>query len=109
MVNSVDTVITKLAKEFNKTFDDFRGIYLFGVFLDGDMHEDEDIELVALFDCEDKSKREQIWPIIGKIETEMNVCIDLYPYTEQQFKNDEDIYNEVMKEGVFYNKLGIKE
>lgn len=109
MVKSVDEVIIKLSKEFNKIFDDFKGIYLFGVHLDGRMHEDEDIELVALFDIEDKSKREQIWPIIGKIETDLGVCIDLYPYTEEQFKADEDIYDEVMEEGVFYNKLGIKE
>ena len=78
MANSVDTVIIRLSKEFNKTFDDFKGIYLFGVHLDGKMHSDEDIELVALFDIEDKSKREQIWPIIGKVETDLGVCIDLY-------------------------------
>ena len=76
MANSVDTVIIRLSKEFNKTFDDFKGIYLFGVHLDGKMHSDEDIELVALFDIEDKSKREQIWPIIGKVETDLGVCID---------------------------------
>lgn len=109
MANSVDTVIIRLSKEFNKTFDDFKGIYLFGVHLDGKMHSDEDIELVALFDIEDKSKREQIWPIIGKVETDLGVCIDLYPYTEEQFNADEDIYNEVMEEGIFYNKLGIRE
>lgn len=109
MVKSVDEVIIKLAKEFNKIFDDFKGIYLFGVHLDGKMHSDEDIELVALFEVEDKSKREQIWPIIGKIETENDVCIDLYPYTDEQFKSDEEIYNEVMEEGIFYNKLGLKE
>ena len=109
MANTVDTIILKLAKEFNKTFDDFKGLYLFGASLDGEVHEDEYIELVAIFSCEDKSKREQIWPIIGKIETEMNICIDLYPYTQEQFKADEEIYNEVMEEGIFYNKLGIKE
>lgn len=40
MANSVDTVIIRLSKEFNKTFDDFKGIYLFGVHLDGKMHSD---------------------------------------------------------------------
>ena len=79
---------------------------LFGTFLDGKMHEGEDIELVAIFDIEDKSKREQIWPIIGKIETELDVCIDLYPYTPEAFKQDEEIYEEVMAEGVFYNSKG---
>lgn len=109
MKKTVDEVILKLSQAFNIIFDDFKGIYLFGIFTDGREHEDEDIELAAIFGIEDKSKREQIWPIIGKIETEMNVCIDLYPYTEESFKQDEDIYNEVMKEGIFYNSRGIKE
>lgn len=106
MANSVDEVIVKLSNSFNRIFDDYKGMYLFGVHLDGKMHEDEDIELAAIFEVEDKSKREQIWPIIGKIETEMEVCIDLYPYTEESFKQDEDIYNEIMEEGIFYNKKG---
>lgn len=103
----IDEVIRKLANGFNRVFNDFKGIYLFGDCVDGQLH--EDIELVALFDIEDKSKREQIWPIVGKIETEMDVCIDLYPYTEESFKQDEEIYDEVMEKGIFYNSKGIKE
>ena len=106
MANSVDEVIVKLSIAFNRIFNDFKGMYLFGVHTDGKLHKDEDIELAAIFDIEDKSKREQIWPIIGKIETELDVCIDLYPYTPDSFKKDEDIYNEVMEEGIFYNTKG---
>lgn len=109
MANSVSEVILALSKAFNQTFDDFNGMYLFGTFLDGKMHDGEDIELAAIFNVEDKSKREQIWPIIGKIETEMDVCIDLYPYTEESFKKDEEIYEEIMDEGIFFNKMGLKE
>ena len=104
---TVDEVIFKLSKCFNQIFDDFKGMYLFGACIDGQLH--DDIELAAIFDVEDKSKREQIWPIIGKVETEMDVCIDLYPYTEASFKQDEEIYEEVMAEGIFYNKFGKKE
>lgn len=107
-VNFVDEVILRLSKAFNRLFNDFKGMYLFGIFLDGKMHDGEDIELAAIFDVEDKSKREQIWPIIGKIETELDVCIDLYPYTPESFKQDEEIYDEVMAEGVFYDNKGIK-
>lgn len=109
MSKTVDEVIMILAKTFRKRFEDFKGIYLFGTFLDGKPHEDEDIELVALFDIEDQSKREEIWPLIGKIETDLGVCIDLYPYTEQQFKDDEELYKEVMTNGVFYNIAGLKD
>ena len=107
MVYSVDEVVFKLSKSFNQVFDDLKYMYVFGDSIDGKIH--EDIEIAAIFDIEDKSKREQIWPIIGKIETEMDVCIDLYPYTEESFKKDEDIYNEIMEEGVYYNNKGIKE
>lgn len=106
MAKSVDEVISKIAFAFNRVFKDFKGLYLFGIHTDGELHEGEDIELAALFDIEDKSKREQIWPIIGKIETELDVCIDLYPYTEKSFKKDEEIYEEVMEEGIFYNNKG---
>ncbi len=109
MTNSVDEVILKLSKTFNHVFSDYKGLYVFGIHTDGKIHKNEDIELAAIFDTEDKSKREQIWPIIGKIETELDVCIDLYPYTPESFQQDKEIYNEVMAEGIFYNNKGLKE
>lgn len=108
-MTTVDEVIRRISKGFNFIFDDFKGMYLFGASLDGKIHEDEDIELVAIFDVNDDSKRKQIWPIVGKVETDMDVTIDLYPHTEETFKQDEDIYDEVMEEGIFYNKKGLKE
>ncbi len=109
MTKTVDEVIMILSKTFRKRFEDFKGMYLFGTFLDGKQHEGEDIELVALFEIEDQSKREEIWPLIGKIETDLDVCIDLYPYTEKQFKEDKELYDEVMETGVFYNIAGFKD
>ena len=108
MTNKIDEIIFKIVKKFNMIFDDFKGIYLFGAHVDGNLHEDEDIELVAIFELEDKSKREQIWPIIGKLETDLNVCIDLYPLTQQLFEADEDLYEQVMEEGIFFDKLGMR-
>lgn len=99
---TVQNVIEVLSSELKKQFSDFKGIYLFGQFLDGREHDGEDIEMVAIFDSEDKSKREEIWKVIGKIESEMDVCIDLYPYTMEEFKADEELYEIVMEEGVFY-------
>lgn len=107
MTSPVHKVIEVLTSALRKKFSDFKGLYLFGQFLDGKNHEGEDIEIVAIFDTEDKSKREEIWPIIGKIETDLDVCIDLYPYTMDDFKKDEELYNEVMEEGIFYDALGV--
>ena len=81
---NLDEIVLKLCTSFNRTFTDFKGIYAFGECVQGEL--DDDIELVALFDVEDKAKREQIWPIVGKIETD-----------------------EVMEEGIFYDKKGVKQ
>ena len=109
MSELLDEVISKLSNTLRRRFDDYKGLYLFGACVNGEIKEGEDIELVAIFETEDKAKREQIWPIIGKIETTLDVCIDLYPYTMDDFKKDEDLYEEVMEEGIFYNPLGIRQ
>ena len=107
MSSKVHDVIKTLSAAFRKSFNDYKGLYLFGAYLDEKEHEDEDIEIVALFGTTDKAKRERIWPIVGKIETELEASIDLYPYTQEEFKNDEYLYDEVLHEGRFYDPLGI--
>ena len=109
MSTKLNEVIKLLSNAFRKKFEDYKGLYLFGSHIDGKDLDGEDIEIVAIFEIEDKSKREQIWPIIGKIETDLDVCIDLYPYTMDDFKHDEEIYDEVKASGIFYNPLGIKQ
>ena len=109
MSTKLNEAIKLLSNAFRKKFEDYKGLYLFGSHIDGKDHNGEDIEIVAIFEIEDKSKREQIWPIIGKIETDLDVCIDLYPYTMDDFKHDEEIYDEVKASGIFYNPLGIKQ
>ena len=106
MQKNVEDVINLLTKAFKKHFDDFHGLYLYGIFADGKPHEDEDIELVAIFDVEDKYKREMIWPIVGKIETELDVFIDLNPTTMTDLKKDEQLYASIMKKGIFFDASG---
>lgn len=104
MSNKIDEIITSLIQLLKKDFSDFKGIYLFGLYLDGQMHEDEDIELVAIFDTEqDKTKRELIWKLVGKTEEEFDVFIDLHPLTVQELKKDEELYEEISEEGIFFN------
>lgn len=108
MSTKLHETIKLLSGAFRKKFDDYKGMYLFGAYLDGQDHEEEDIEIVAIFETQDKAKREEIWPIVGKIETELDVSIDLYPYTKDEFKEDEDLYEEVIQDGIFYTPLGIE-
>ena len=100
MANKIDDIIVELIKDLKAEYhSDFSGIYLFGLFLDGKMHEDEDIELVAIFNKE----REKIWRIIGKIEEDFDVFIDLHPHTVQSLKKEEELFEEVSEEGIFFN------
>lgn len=102
MQKQVEDAINLLSKALREHFDDFHGLYLHGVFVDGKNHRDEDIELVAIFDVENKYKREMIWPIVGKIETDLDVFIDLHPITMEELEKDEDFYDEVVNHGIFY-------
>lgn len=102
MQKFVKDTINMLSKEFSAKFDDFQGIYLYGSYVTGIYHGDDDIELVAIFENEDKAKREIIWPIVGKIETELDVYIDLHPITIDELKKDEDFYDEVVNQGIFF-------
>lgn len=102
MQKFVKDTINMLSKEFSEKFDDFQGLYLYGSYVTGVYHGDDDIELVAIFEAEDKAKREIIWPIVGKIETELDVYIDLHPITMDELKKDEDFYDEVVNQGIFF-------
>lgn len=106
MQKKVEEVINLLSKAFAKHFEDFHGLYLHGAFTDGRNHRDEDIELVAIFDVEDKYKREIIWPIVGKIETDLDVFIDLNPTTVDDLKKDEELYEEIQRKGIFFDING---
>ncbi|MFA7658393.1 MAG: hypothetical protein WCY19_03065 [Candidatus Gastranaerophilaceae bacterium] len=102
MQKQVEEAIKLLIKAFSERFDDFHGLYLYGIFTDGKNHRDEDIELVAIFDVENKYKRELIWPIVGKIETDLDIFIDLNPTTIEDLKKDEELYDEVVNQGIFF-------
>lgn len=102
MQKFVKDAINMLSKEFSSKFNDFVGIYLYGSYVTGVYSGDDDIGLVAIFEAEDKAKREIIWPIVGKVETELDVYIDLHPITMDELKKDEEFYDEVVNNGIFY-------
>lgn len=102
MQKYVEEAMCLLNKAFKEHFDDFHGLYLHGIFVDGKPHKDKDIEIVAIFDIENKYKRELIWPIVGKVETDLDVFIDLHPITMEDLKKDEDFYDEVVNKGILF-------
>lgn len=102
MQKFVEDTLKLLHKNLSEKFDDFHGLYLYGIFTDDKTHPEEDIEIVAIFDAENKEKREQIWPIVGKIETDLDVYIDLHPTTMDELEKDEEFYDEVVNKGIFF-------
>lgn len=105
MSNKIDEIITEIIESLKSNFKDFNGLYLFGIFSDGKMHEDEDIEIVAIFEKEqDKTQREKIWRLIGMVEEKFDVFIDLHPLTVKELKQNTDLYDEINNTGIFFNK-----
>lgn len=102
MQKEVQETINLLINALKENFGDFRGLYLYGSFADGTNEEDDDMEIVAIFDVENKGKREIIWPIVGKIETDTGFYIDLHPVTMEEFQKDEEFYAEVTNNGIFF-------
>ncbi len=102
MKDKIEKIITTLNTELSKIFDDFQGIYLAGIYTDYEEHEDEDITLVGIINAEDKDKREHIWRIIGKAETDFDACLDFYPMTKEELENDEEFFEDVVINGIFY-------
>jgi len=102
MKDKIEKIISTLNIELSKLFDDFQGIYLAGIYTDYEEHEDEDITLVGIINAEDKDKREYIWRIIGKAETDFDACLDFYPMTKEELENDEEFFEDVVINGIFY-------
>lgn len=102
MKDKLEKIIKSLNQEMSEHFEDFQGSYLYGLFSDFKPHSQEDIELVGIFESENKEKREQIWPIVGKVETEYDVFIDFYPITREELEKDEDFFEDVVIRGFFY-------
>lgn len=102
MLKCVEDSINLLSKALSEKFKDFHGLYLYGLFADGKPHPDEDIEIAAVFDAEDKDKREEIWRIVGKVEADLDVFIDLHPISITELEKDEEYYEQVVIKGIYF-------
>ena len=95
-------VIETLNKKLKETFKDFKGAYLYGSKAKGISTTDSDIDIVAIFSSVHRDKRMTIWGIVGKIEAEMDVFIDLHPMTIEDLERNAIYYDQVVNNGIFY-------
>ena len=78
-------------------------VYVFGSFARGELREDSDIDLVALFGSKlPREKRMNLWKVIGEIEAELGVTLDLHPMTLVELKQNPIYYKEVVDKGIYY-------
>jgi len=98
----VEKIIKKLNNDLAKNFDDFDGIYFYGSRAGEINSSDSDIDIVAVFKEINRSKRMDIWGIIGKIEAEFDVFLDLHPMTKEELERNPIYYDQVVNKGIFY-------
>lgn len=104
MQEKIEKIINILNSALKKEFPDFKGAYLYGSYTKGKVHEDSDIDIVALFEkTPDMDRRFKIWSIVGPIEAHYDVFLDLHPMTKEELEYNQVYYNEVVNKGVFYD------
>lgn len=102
MYKNTIQAIEILNKKLKESFSDFKGAYLYGSQARGTFNLDSDIDIVAVFDYVDRNKRMDIWGIVGRIEAELDVFIDLHPMTKEELERNPIYYDQVVNNGIFY-------
>ncbi len=97
-----DKVIKELTSELSNEFRDFKGVYFYGSRARQTESEESDYDIVAVFDFVDRSKRMKIWGIVGEIEYKFDVFLDLHPMTREELEFNPYYYEQVVKNGIFY-------
>lgn len=95
-------VIKILNEKIKDSFNDFKGVYLYGSKTKGIITPDNDIDIVAIFENVNRDKRMDIWGIVGKIEAEFDVFIDLHPMTTEDLQKNPIYYDQVVNNGIYY-------
>ena len=102
MNNKTQQIIEILNKNLKQTFNDFKGAYLYGSQAKGTANTESDIDIVAVFAEVDRNKRMDIWGIVGKIEAELDVFMDIHPMTQEELERNPIYYDRVVNNGIFY-------
>lgn len=103
MDSKVQQIINILNTRLSQSFDDFEGSYLYGSRAGDNYSSQSDIDLVVIFSEMDRNKRMDIWGIVGKIEAEFDIFLDLHPMTKQELENNPVYHNQVVNNGIFYD------
>ncbi|MBO6271937.1 nucleotidyltransferase domain-containing protein [bacterium] len=96
-------IINKLNNKIKSVFSNFNGIYLYGSYANNTQTETSDIDIVAIFENTlNHNDRLQLWTIIGELELELDISLDLHPMSKKDLMQNEIYHNQVVNKGVFY-------
>lgn len=99
-LDEIKTIAEKLRDKL-KSFDDFKGLYLYGSQVKGTAKDKSDIDMVAIFDTINHNKKRSIHGYALDIELEYDIFIDLHPMTLEELNLNCFFFDEV-KKGIFY-------
>lgn len=84
-------------------YSDFSGVYLYGSYANNTAVSDSDIDLIAIFaNSVERTRRMDLWDIVGKLEAEYDVIFDIHPMTLSELEKNSVYYNQVVNKGIFY-------
>jgi len=100
----VDEVAKKLRDALKERIDDFRGLYVFGSQARGEATEYSDVDIVVLFEKEYIGLPDELFEILFQMGIEYYDILDLgvIPYTLKNLQQNYILYDEVVRQGVFY-------
>ena len=102
-MKNVGRIINSLNETIKGAYDNFEGLYLYGSYARNNNTQDSDIDVVALFDMTlNREQRLSLWNLIGKIEIDFGVVLDLHPMSKDELENNPIYYNQVVNKGIFY-------
>lgn len=103
MKSKIKKIINLLNNALKENLPGFKGAYLYGSYAKNTSHKYSDIDIAALFETSpDRAKRSIIWNIVGPIEAEYDVFIDLHPMSQEELEQNPFYYDEVVNKGIFY-------
>ncbi len=98
IVSKLNILILNESKKYN-------GLYFFGSRLKNVNNKDSDYDIVALFKQKlNEEEKDRIYRIIGNMEYQYNIFIDIKLLNENDFSKNYFFYNEVINSGVYYGK-----
>ncbi len=98
-------LINELKNLISSSYDCFKGIYLYGSRVKGNIRGDSDIDIdiVILFELPLSNNEElDLAGIIGEMEYKYDVFIDYHPFTLTELKKNPFFYEEVVDKGIYY-------